>query len=98
MSSLQSQVASGSNSIAQYAAEEALRSPKGREAIERMHRAYDERRRHIVQRLKMCIRDRFNTVKRENLIDIMKGYSSMNENIESSQKFPMRPVAPLRCV
>ena len=37
----------------------------------------------------------FNTVKRENLIDIMKGYSSMNENIESSQKFPMRPVAPL---
>ena len=51
MSSLQSQVASGSNSIAQYAAEEALRSPKGREAIERMHRAYDERRRHIVQRL-----------------------------------------------
>ena len=46
MSSLQSQVASGSNSIAQYAAEEALRSPKGREAIERMHRAYDERRRH----------------------------------------------------
>ena len=30
MSSLQSQVASGSNSIAQYAAEEALRSPKGR--------------------------------------------------------------------
>ena len=23
----------------------------------------------------------FNTVKRENLIDIMKGYSSMNENI-----------------
>ena len=47
MSSLQSQVASGSNSIAQYAAEEALRSPKGREAIERMHRAY----RHIVQRL-----------------------------------------------
>ena len=50
MSSLQSQVASGSNSIAQYAAEEALRSPKGREAIERMHRAYDERRRHIVRR------------------------------------------------
>ena len=32
----------------------------------------------------------FNTVKRENLIDIMKGYSSMNENIESSQKFPMK--------
>ena len=51
MSSLQSQIASGSNSIAQYAAEEALRSPKGREEIERMHRAYDERRRHIVSRL-----------------------------------------------
>ena len=51
MSSLQSQVASGSNSIAQYAAEEALRSPKGPEEIERMHKAYDERRRHIVSRL-----------------------------------------------
>ena len=51
MGSLQSQVASGSNSIAQYAAEEALRSPKGAEEIERMRRAYDERRRHIVARL-----------------------------------------------
>ena len=39
MSSLQSQVASGSNSIAQYAAEERSAPPKGREAIERMHRA-----------------------------------------------------------
>ena len=51
MGSLQSQVASGSNSIAQYAAEEALRSPKGAAEIERMRRAYDERRRHIVARL-----------------------------------------------
>ena len=51
MSSLQSQVASGSNSIAQYAAEEALRSPKGAAEIERMRKAYDERRQHIVARL-----------------------------------------------
>ena len=35
----------------QRAAEEALRSPKGPEEIERMHKAYDERRRHIVSRL-----------------------------------------------
>ncbi len=51
MSSFQSQVASGSNSIAQYAAEEALKSPKGPDCIEQMRRAYDVRRKDIVARL-----------------------------------------------
>ena len=51
MSSFQSQVASGCNSIAQYAAEAALTSPKGEGEIARMHRAYDERRRFICYRL-----------------------------------------------
>ncbi len=51
MSSFQSQVASGSNSIAQYAAEEALKSPKGPAVIEEMRKAYDVRRKDIVARL-----------------------------------------------
>lgn len=51
MNSMQSQVASGSNSIAQYACVEALNSPKGPAEIERMRGAYDERRRHIVYRI-----------------------------------------------
>ena len=51
MSSLQSQVASGSNSIAQYAAEAALTSNQRDGQVERMRRAYDERRIHIVERL-----------------------------------------------
>ena len=51
MNSMQSQVASGSNSIAQYACVEALSSPKGPAEIERMRGAYDERRRHIVYRI-----------------------------------------------
>ncbi len=51
MNSLQSQVASGSNAIAQYAATEALSSPKGAAEIERMRSAYDERRWHIVHRI-----------------------------------------------
>ena len=37
----------------------------------------------------------FDSVNQVELIDTVKGFSSMNENIESSQKFPMRPVAPL---
>lgn len=37
----------------------------------------------------------FDSVNQLELIDTVKGFSSMNENIESSQKFPMRPVAPL---
>ena len=59
MSSLQSQVASGSNSIAQYAAEEALRSPKGPEEIERMHKAYDERRRYLLREFRVLGMDCF---------------------------------------
>lgn len=51
MNSLQSQVASGSNAIAQYASVRALTAPEGPGEIERMRRAYDERRRHIVKRL-----------------------------------------------
>lgn len=51
MNSLQSQVASGSNSIAQYASVRALTAPQGPAEIERMREAYDERRKHIVERL-----------------------------------------------
>ena len=51
MSSLQSQVASGSNSIAQYAAEERCAPRKGAKRLSACTGAYDERRRHIVQRL-----------------------------------------------
>ena len=51
MGSLQSQVASCSNSIAQYAAVRAMTSPEGEAEIERMRQAYDERRKHIVRRL-----------------------------------------------
>lgn len=51
MGSLQSQVASGSNSIAQYAAEAALTDERCDAEIERMRLAYDERRQHIVERL-----------------------------------------------
>lgn len=51
MASLQSQVASCSNSIAQYAAVRALTDPAGDAEIEKMRLCYDERRRHIVKRL-----------------------------------------------
>ena len=51
MGSLQSQVASGSNAIAQYASEAAFTSPKRDAEVERMRLAYDERRIHIVGRL-----------------------------------------------
>lgn len=51
MGSLQSQIASGSNSIAQYASVRALTAPEGAEEIEKMRTAYDARRRHIVERL-----------------------------------------------
>ena len=51
MGSLQSQIASGSNSIAQYASVRALTAPQGEAEIEAMRAAYDERRRHIVARL-----------------------------------------------
>ena len=52
MNALQSQVASGSNSIAQYAAVKALTS-KGRGPVQlkMMRDAYDERRMHIVMRI-----------------------------------------------
>ncbi len=51
MGSLQSQIASGSNSIAQYASVRALNAPEGPEEIEKMRQDYDARRRHIVERL-----------------------------------------------
>ena len=51
MSSMQSQIASGSNSIAQYASVRALNAPEGPEEIEKMRQDYDARRRHIVERL-----------------------------------------------
>lgn len=51
MGNMQSQVASGSNSIAQYASVTALTAQEGPQEIERMRQAYDERRRHIVARL-----------------------------------------------
>lgn len=51
MNSLQSQVASGSNAVAQYASVRALTAPEGPAEIERMRLAYDERRKHIVARL-----------------------------------------------
>ena len=51
MGSLQSQIASGSNSIAQYASVRALTAPEGPAEIETMRAAYDARRRHIVARL-----------------------------------------------
>ena len=51
MGSMQSQVASCSNSIAQFAAVRAMTSPEGEREIERMRKAYDERRKHIVRRL-----------------------------------------------
>ena len=51
MSDMQSQIASCSNSIAQYASMHALNDPEGDAEIERMRLAYDERRKHIVARL-----------------------------------------------
>ena len=51
MSSLQSQVASGSNAIAQYACVEALTSFKGVTAVENMRQQYDRRRKYMVSRL-----------------------------------------------
>ena len=51
MSSLQSQVVSGSNAIAQYACVEALTSFKGVTAVENMRQQYDRRRRYMVSRL-----------------------------------------------
>ena len=52
MNALQSQVASGSNSIAQYAAVKALTSKgRGPAQLKMMRDAYDERRMHIVMRL-----------------------------------------------
>ncbi|MBP3427635.1 MAG: pyridoxal phosphate-dependent aminotransferase [Clostridia bacterium] len=51
MSSLQSQVASGSNAIAQYACVEALTSFKGVTQVENMRQQYDRRRKMMVSRL-----------------------------------------------
>ncbi len=51
MSSMQSQVASGSNAIAQYASVEALTSFKGVTAVENMRQQYDRRRKYMVSRL-----------------------------------------------
>ncbi len=51
MSSLQSQVASGSNAIAQYACVEALTSFKGVSQVEQMRQQYDRRRKYMVSRL-----------------------------------------------
>lgn len=51
MGSMQSQIASGSNAMAQYASEIALTAPEGPQEIERMRAAYDGRRKHIVSRL-----------------------------------------------
>ena len=51
MNSLQSQVASGSNSIAQYASLRALTAAEAPSQINLMRGCYDERRRHIVERL-----------------------------------------------
>ena len=51
MSSLQSQVASGSNAIAQYACVEALTSFKGVTQVEDMRQQYDRRRKMMVSRL-----------------------------------------------
>jgi len=51
MSSLQSQVASGSNAVAQYACVEALTSFKGVTQVEEMRQQYDRRRKYMVSRL-----------------------------------------------
>ncbi len=51
MGSLQSQVASGSNAIAQYACVEALTSFKGVTQVEAMREQYDRRRKYMVARL-----------------------------------------------
>ena len=51
MSSMQSQIASGSNSIAQYATVTALNDPKRDGEIERMRSEYDRRRKYLVHRL-----------------------------------------------
>ena len=51
MSSLQSQVASGSNAMAQYASVEALTSFKGVTQVEAMREQYDRRRKYMVSRL-----------------------------------------------
>ena len=51
MSSMQSQIASGSNSIAQYAAAAALTGDKRDAEIERMRSEYDRRRKYLVHRL-----------------------------------------------
>lgn len=51
MASMQSQVASGSNAIAQYACVEALTSFKGVTAVEDMRQQYDRRRKVMVSRL-----------------------------------------------
>lgn len=51
MSSMQSQIASCSNSIAQYASVAALTDPKKDAEIERMRSEYDRRRKYMVHRL-----------------------------------------------
>ena len=51
MGSLQSQVASGSNAIAQYACVEALTSFKGVTQVENMRQQYDRRRKMMVSRI-----------------------------------------------
>ena len=51
MGSLQSQVASGSNAMAQYASVEALTSFKGVTQVEAMREQYDRRRKYMVSRL-----------------------------------------------
>ncbi len=51
MGSMQSQVASCSNSIAQYASVRALTYPQGEVEIEKMRSAYDDRRKRIVSEL-----------------------------------------------
>ncbi len=51
MSSLQSQIASCSNSIAQYASVAALSDPRRDAVVEQMRAEYDRRRTHLVSRL-----------------------------------------------
>ena len=51
MSSMQSQIASGSNSIAQYASVAALTDPRQAAEIEKMRIQYNHRREYMVRRL-----------------------------------------------